>query len=139
MLLLNTDNRMDIVEEAAYSLYNLTITDDFFNLTCGKLKKKLNDLVEELRGDNMVIRLLFDEPTELEEVEETIDLFIDYFVDAIILEQKEQQKWQPRNSLVDRLHILLNSQIKLLNHKTKINNFNIMAYYKNEKIYEMIE
>lgn len=139
MLLLNTDNRMDIVEEAAYSLYNLTITDDFFNLTCGELKKKLNDLVEELRGDNMVIRLLFDEPTELEEVEETIDLFIDYFVDAIILEQKEQQKWQPRNSLVDRLHILLNSQIKLLNHKTKINNFNIMAYYKNEKIYEMIE
>ena len=139
MLLLNTDNRMDIVEEAAYSYYNLIITDDFFNLTCGELKKKLNDLVGELRGNNIVICLLFDEPTELEEVEETIDLFIDYFVDAIILEQKEQQKWQPRNSLVDRLHILLNSQIKLLNHKTKINNFNIMAYYKNEKIYEMIE
>jgi hypothetical protein len=67
------------------------------------------------------------------------ELFTEAIIESLIADKKEQQAWQPRTSLVERLNLLLQSQKQLINNNSKIENFTIQMYLKNKKIYEMIE
>lgn len=140
MFLLNTKNKMNIIETEDYNVYNLSVDDSFLDLKRSEVLKQFNSFIETITTDNNVIQLYFGEFTEREELLELVDYLVTILITAILTEEKkEEEVWQPKNSLVEQLNIMLHYQIQLINYKSKLNNFNIIIYHKQEKIYEMIE
>lgn len=140
MLLLDTKDKMNILETEEFEEIKISIPDTVLNLKLSDFKKFMFDIIGNIKTNkNVVIQLLFDDPTEEEEVLDTTELFTEAIVENLITDKKEQQAWQPRTSLVERLNLLLQSQKQLINNNSKIENFTIQMYLKNKKIYEMIE
>ena len=140
MLLLDTKDKMNILETEEFEEIKISIPDAVLNLKLSDFKKFMSDIIGNIKTNkNVVIQLLFDEPTEEEEVLDTTELFTEAIIENLITDKKEQQAWQPRTSLVERLNLLLQSQKQLINNNSKIENFTIQMYLKNKKIYEMIE
>ena len=140
MLLLDTKDKMNILETEEFEEIKISIPDAVLNLKLSDFKKFMSDIIGNIKTNkNVVIQLLFDEPTEEEEVLDMTELFTEAIIESLIAGKKEQQAWQPRTSLVERLNLLLQSQKQLINNNSKIENFTIQMYLKNKKIYEMIE
>ena len=140
MLLLDTKDKMNILETEEFEEIKISIPDAVLNLKLSDFKKFMSDIIGNIKTNkNVVIQLLFDEPTEEEEVLDMTELFTEAIIESLIADKKEQQAWQPRTSLVERLNLLLQSQKQLINNNSKIENFTIQMYLKNKKIYEMIE
>lgn len=139
-MLLNTKDKLTIVEENQDTVVcSFDIGDSVFDLTMSSFKEFIGGLVADIQPrDNVIIQLHFGQDSNREEVIEMIDIFTEAIVERLIDKKKAEEVWQPTNEIVERLALLLKSQIELANHTTKINNFNIQMYYENEKIYEMI-
>lgn len=140
MLLLDTKDKMNIIEKEEYSICEFVIEDSILDLKVSEVKQYISRLIDEIdTKDNVVIRYKFNNPTTEEDMFYMTDPFVHYTIEGMLLEKHEEEVWQPRSSLVDRLNVMLHYQIELINHNTKINNFNIEIYYNNKQIYEMIE
>jgi hypothetical protein len=144
MLFLDTKGKMNIISSESFIEKKFFIEDDKFDLKLNEFEDYMKSLISNIaddcdENDNILLSIFFDEPTKEEELTLLFNMVVNSIINAIVDEKLEQEYWQPRNSLVDMLNVMLHYQIKLINHKTKINNFNIKIFYKNKQIYEMIE
>ena len=136
---------MNIVSSESFTEKKIFIEDKKLDLKPNEfdnyIKLLIDDISAEVSEDeNVLLGICFDEPTEEEElIFYLTDPIVNSIINGLTGKKLEQEYWQPRNSLVELLNVMLHYQIKLINHETKINNFNIKIFYKDKQIYEMIE
>lgn len=140
MLLLDTKGKMNIVETENYNVVDFKIADEILEKKFYEVKEYFKTLVDSIiYEENVVLKLHFTEPTTEEELIDLSDVIAEYFVDVMAGEKHEEERWQPRSTLVDRINLKLYSQIKIINHDMKFKNFNIKILHNEKEIYEMIE
>jgi hypothetical protein len=140
MLLLNTEGKMNIVETEQYNIVTLPIEDSALDLKMSELRKYVGSLIDNIDyEDNVVLQLEFSDPTPLEDVADSPEIFIELIIEAILLDELEEKVWQPRTTLVDRINMPVYYQTQLINHNIKFNNFTIKIRHNKEEIYEMID
>lgn len=140
MLLLNTEGKMNIVEAEQYNIVTLPIDDSALDLKMSELRRYIGSLIDSIDcEDNVVLQLEFSDPTLLEDIEDSPEIFIELIIEAILLDELEEKVWQPRTTLVDRINMPVYYQTQLINHNIKFNNFTIKIKHNNKEIYEMID
>lgn len=140
MLLLNTEGKMNIVEAEQYNIVTLPIDDSALDLKMSELRRYVGFLIDSIDcEDNVVLQLEFSDPTLLEDIEDSPEIFIELIIEAILLDELEEKVWQPRTTLVDRINMPVYYQTQLINHNVKFNNFTIKIKHNNKEIYEMID
>jgi hypothetical protein len=92
MLLLDTKDKMNILETEEFEEIKISIPDAVLNLKLSDFKKFMSDIIGNIKTNkNVVIQLLFDEPTEEEEVLDMTELFTEAIIESLIADKKEQQ------------------------------------------------